>query len=415
MIPSSAALKTWKNAESRASPIAVLFDIEIDSTTTLRLVEGDPTGTGSVAYGGNSYLAAAISRQDQDQNIEGDIGTFTISVSNINGVAAGYIERYELDGNKVTITQVPLSILLAGTPGATDKIVEVYTIQDQTYNRTQASISVGPPNFFKRKMPWRKFQRMRCQWDWENRFVGGNGCGYPSDMFSDDTTQDFLVGGLMTDQARRFGWRTLNAANADTFDVNMTNLEGLLIEVEVANAEWSGTTQAAPFAFKLIDGNFSVNTDLRLVGSSSDCLAGILCVDSADLSTWVHIGCSRIGDTSVIKLVYSQDGAVTSSTPTETTETFLRLSRSASTFTAARSADGITWTSLSPVTVTMDSTAHLGLCVSSTAVESGVVGADFHFFKFTSGGIATCDRTLSACQDLGNAHRIFAFPGIPRA
>lgn len=414
MIPSSAALKAWKNAEARASPLAILYDIEIDDTTTLYLVEGDPSGTGSVSFGGHTYLATSISRQEQEQNIEGDLGTFVIAVSNVTGVAGGYIERNELDGRKVTITQIPLSTVLAGTPGTTDKVVEVYTIQDQSYTRMQASITVGPPNFFRRKIPWRKFQRMRCQWDWENRFVDGNGCGYPSDKFDDDTTQSFKTGALLTEQAWRFGWHTLNAAHSVAFDTNTTQLQALVIDVDVENAEWSGTTQKAPFAFKIVTGDFSVFTECILTGSSSTCLAGLLCVDPTNLATWAYLGCTRESDVDMVRLWGSQGGVMVSVDSAETTASFLRLARQGDVFTGSYSADGVVWISLDTQTVTMDTVARIGLCVSCSPGEGGVIGAEFSQLKFLSGGVATCDRTLEACQSRGNAHRIFCFPGIPR-
>lgn len=99
----SADLKIWKDSQDRLVPLITLYEIEINDSTMLRLVEGDPDGSGSINYAGNTYMACAIQREEYSENIEGDYPSFRLLVSNINGVAGGYIEQNELDGRKVTI------------------------------------------------------------------------------------------------------------------------------------------------------------------------------------------------------------------------------------------------------------------------------------------------------------------------
>jgi len=414
MIPSSYTLKAWKNAVSRESPMATLFSIDVGGATPLRLVQGDPTGTGSVTYGGNSYTAAVIVLGESEQNIDGEIGTFSLAISNINGVAGGYIEANELDGRTVTIIRVPISTIKAGTPGTTDVITEVHTIRDLGYNRKFATVQLGAPNFFVRKVPVRKYLRLGCQHPWEKRFLNDSGCGYPSDEFGDDTTQDFRPGAGLEERICFHGWRVLNAANAEKFDVNVSNLQGMVIDVYVENAEWSGNTQAAPFAFKLLTGDFSVFTQVNLTGSSSQSLAGILCAGNSDLTTWIHLGLTMMVDVVNVRLVSSSSGVMTEDALYATGASHIRLSRVGSVFTASYSTDGETWTTLGASSVGVSTDVRLGLCVSSTATDRGVVGAEFSRFKFVSGGLPNCERTIETCRVRCNTHRIFAFPGIPR-
>lgn len=110
MIPLSAEFIAWKNAQSRA-PIVILVDIEINDSTTLRYVMGDPTGTGGVTYLGETYTPCAYEIEEHEQDIRGDFATCDLHVSNINSLAAAYIEANEIQGQQVTITLVQLETL----------------------------------------------------------------------------------------------------------------------------------------------------------------------------------------------------------------------------------------------------------------------------------------------------------------
>jgi phage-related protein len=417
VIQTSSALKTWKAAQSRESPWVVLYDIEVPGMTTLYLLEGDPTGTGSVTFGGHTYNATAIARDEQDQNIKGDVGEFSISISNVTGVAAGYLESYEFDGGKVTITQFPLSLLEASEigPGVLDRIREVYTIQDQSYDRQRATLVVGPPNFFRRKLPWRKYIRQRCQWDWENRFSAGNGCGYPSDLFLEDTRQDFRAGATLAAQERRFGWHTLNAASAKTFENDGL---GLTISVDIADAAWNESERDAPFAYKSINGDFDVSTEVDLQNDPIGSLCGILCQEDFEFQSWVFIGKTHATSTEeAVRFLSCQDGVITRGADVETDSRFLRLRRQGDVFTGYYSLDGTTWAAAGSAMVSFDygyGNARVGLCVSSESHERGDVGSWFRNFRFSAGGLSSCDRTLEDCRAHGNTHRILAFHGILR-
>src|SRR5262245_31182663 len=156
MLQISDALKQWKAADGIVRPVVELYDIEVDDVPVLRLVSGDPTGTGSVTYQSNVYTAAAIARGDIEQTIEGDLNQLRLVVSNVDGVAGGYIERNTLQGRQVTITTVLLETL-----NPADAVVETYTIHEQTYDRKQAVVTLGHENLFRRVRPAKAFVRYR--------------------------------------------------------------------------------------------------------------------------------------------------------------------------------------------------------------------------------------------------------------
>jgi len=106
-------LQAWKAGDTRTDPLVHLYEIEIDDSTTLRLVRGDPLGSGSVTYLGETYTAAAIGEDEVTENIEYDLPQRRLTVSNVDGIAGGYIENYELDGRQVTILRMTLETLRA--------------------------------------------------------------------------------------------------------------------------------------------------------------------------------------------------------------------------------------------------------------------------------------------------------------
>jgi len=410
----STDLKTWKDSQSRLVPLITLFDIEVNDTTTLRLVQGDPDGTGTITFAGNPYMAAAIKREEHNENVEGDFPSFRLLVSNINGVAGGYIEANELDGRKVTIR----SGLLRGTEA--DYQVETYTITFATYDRKTASITLGPPNFFKRKTNPRKFQRMRCQHSWAKRFADDAGCGYPTDTFEADTSENFKPQSTTNaEQERKFGWYTLNALKCQS-TLGLLHIDKLPpgvmdIRTDAEDIEWEPGLLNAPFFYKKLSGDFDVFTEVLPLDTRHGFYAGLLCQSVDVLSSWVYLGTSIDeeggryvrGTAAVAGVLNPAIETLTASNP------WVRLVRSGSTFTCYYGSDGITWTNLGTQTVPMDADIRLGLCLSAARLETGTVEAGFSTFRVLIGGETACERTREACRLKGNVHRYGAFPGIP--
>lgn len=413
-------LKAWKAPDGIDEPLVTLFDISITDAITLRLVRGDPSGSGSITYAGNVYTAAAIQREDTVETLEGNLPQTRISISNIDGIAGGYIEQYELEGRKVTITTVPINDL-----NPADATTESFLIQDQAYNRTSATVTLGYGNLFRRRMPWRRFQRQRCQWDWENRFKWANGCGYPSDHFNPDSSQDFKVGGTDTEKKRRFGWYSINATKVLRFEADGAEVPDMLfIESISTDIAWGGPSRDGPFAYKILDGDFDVYTEVELFDTRPGCLCGILCQEAAaGLDSWVLFG--RGADPSdllVTRLAAALDGVQTPDSDNVQTENqFIRMRRVGNVFTffyglTVDPFDPTTgWIQLAQKTLALDASVRLGLCMSAPAPSSARVAVGFRYFRFLAGGVPDCLRTLEDCESRhGNTHRIMAFPGIPR-
>jgi hypothetical protein len=404
----SSDLKIWKDSQDRLVPLVTLYDIEVNDTTTLYLVEGDPTGTGSVTYGGHTYLACAIEQEQRAENVEGDFPSFQLLVSNINGVAGGYIEANELDGRQVTIRDG----LLRGTES--DYLVRTYTISQARYNRKVASLTLGPPNFFKKKTCARKYQRMRCQHSWPKRFLDDAGCGYPSDVFGSDTAQDMLPCLVNTEVEKQFGWFAINCSKCDMIGSVYLPMS-FFIATTSDDIQWEPGNFAAPFAYKKVSGDFELITEVRFMATKVGCYAGILC-QSVDLpSSWVYLGRAvDEGGLLEVRATAAVAGVLNDAlTVDDETSSWVRMVRSDSTFTCYYGTDGTTWTTLGTQTVAMGDDMLLGLALSSNRAEGGQIWAAFSPFQFRSGGEATCDRTREACRLKCNSHRYGAFPGIP--
>jgi len=113
MISIGQGLRDWKAGDTRTIPFVTLYEIEVDDSTTVRLIAGAPSGELSVTYLGNTYTAAAIEESESESNTEYTLETKKLTISNIDGVAGGYIEQYDLDGRTVTIHRMTLTTLRA--------------------------------------------------------------------------------------------------------------------------------------------------------------------------------------------------------------------------------------------------------------------------------------------------------------
>jgi hypothetical protein len=406
----STELKTWKDSQSRLVPLITLFDIEVNDSTTMRLVQGDPDGSGSVTFGGNPYTACAIEREEHTENVEGDFPSFRLLISNINGVAGGYIEANELDGRQVTIR----TGLLRGTES--DYQVETYTITYATYDRKTASLTLGPPNFFKRKTNPRKFQRMRCQHAWAQRFLDDAGCGYPTDTFEADTHADFWPGRETdSEKERQFGWFTLNALKTTELGIDDLSPGVLTISSESVDIEWEPTLLNAPFIYKKISGDFDVFIEAQIGSYRIGYYAGILCQSVDVPESWVMLGLTiDEGPYEYVRGAAAEAGVLKEALSYNTdANPWLRLVRVGDVFSCYYGADGVTWTLLGTQTVAMSAPIRIGFCLSAPRIEKGLMSVSFSIFQVRSGGDATCERTREACRLKANSHRYGAFPGIP--
>lgn len=418
-LPISSALRSWKEQESITDPIIRLYDLEVDDEgTVLRFVEGDPLGTGTLSYGGEDYLAIGIKREKFEQSIEGELPRIKLQVSNIDGVAGGIIETNDLEGRRVTITRVRLSQIAA----APEVPPVTWTVQRCSYNRERAVFELGMPNFFRRKLPWRTYQRHKCGQPYEHRFLDDAGCDYPSDAFEDDTTQDLRVGAVTNaEQVRLFGWNTINALRSTKWDTNKSVPNWLYAEASSQSLRWSPGNLNGLFLYKKLTGDFDLHTRVRLLDQSLGVMAGIACQEAtAGLDTWIFFGRGLANEGAVIR-VESARNAVSDPSYSEENETdeYLRMVRSGSNFTLYRSTQrDANWTQVELRTVSnMDVDVRVGLLLAAPALEIKTVSASWEFIQYRAGGLDACSRVIddeNGCEIHGNTHRFFGFRGIPR-
>lgn len=413
-VPLSPALEVWKSADGKTDILCVLYDIDVAAGIILRLVEGDPAGTGTITYGGNVYQAAAIVRSEEIQNIESELPSLSVAVSNIDGQAASYIEQYDLDGRAVTITRVLLSTL-----DPVDSMVDVYKITEHSYNRRQASFVLGTTNLFKRRMPQKQFIRHKCQHIYEQRFLETNGCFYPSDVFGPDTRQSFRIGASTDgEQKRKHGWHTLNALKTSQWDADITVPDAVMLASMSLDIDWAPGLHTAPFMYKKLSGDFDAWTEVEPENYRPGARCGLLCYENApDLNSWVFL--ARVRDTLEqleLQVASAEDGI--GSLPAilaQEEAPFLRLKRTGNQFTSYWSSDGLSWTQIEQRTVALDNDVRLGLAISAPAVETAPVSAIFRQFRFLSGALPTCARTPEDCKLHENLIHFLGFLGIPKA
>ena len=414
----SADLQSWKAVEDQEDPLVTLVDVEIDDTTTVYLVSGHPDGTKQITFQSNNYVHANLDLGEPKENVESNLFSLELSISNLDGVAGGYIELNELEGRQVTIRHIPLS-KLSGSPVAGDWIEEGYTIQNQSYTRQAATITLGTPNFLDRVIPFRQFIRHRCQWNYGTRFLEDSGCFYPSDYFEADTEQDMIpvVQGAATEVPFLHGWFGINMDEASFADVNLSSLSEFRLRYPDSTnvAAWLNAARDGPFAYKKISGDFDVfsKVDPLITGGSR---TGFICQSVSTPSNWVSLFLVST-NTWVLRRTIS-DVSTDASDAATASDRWLRLVRSGDDFEGFYSDDGASWTSVGTWTVVMGADIRIGIAVfQDTSNPATPIGGDYEFFRFNAGGLIECDRTLDGekgCNAHSNSTHFGAFPVIPR-
>jgi len=404
----SDALNKWKEDDGKKEPIVTLIDIVIHPALTVYLMAGNPNGQGSFLYDGRSYQAAAIRLEDLAQTLEGDLRPRKLAISNIDGIPGSYIERFDLDGNLVTIRRVLLHNP-STVPG--EFFIDEATIQDQFFDRKEAVVELGWASLFRKNVPSKRYIRNKCQQDWENRFDVENGCNFPSDQFSEDTEQDFIAGAQgVGEQERKYGWFTKNATNAFSFNVSMIFPDFLYIDSTKDGIEWSGTERTGPYCYKKISGDFEVYTQVDPQFFRPGGTFGILCQeDTFEGDSFIALGRTRgEGDPISIVVNASIDGSVEPSAEVlNPVPSYVKLKRVGNVFSSYYSlTENSNWIHIEDRTIAITPEVNIGLFLS------GGGQAIFPYFRFLSGGPDICDRTrdgVDGCRKKRNVHRIFVF------
>ena len=421
MTPLSPRTQAWKEAEDRKDPYISLYEVSLSDTVTIYMVKGDPLGIGKVTYAGHDYLATKILEDEVEQTITRDLSIYRLTVSNIDGLAGAAMEQYELDGRSIRIVRFasPGGVGAAGVlaPDTADLSIETWTISDQQYTAQAATITFGPPRAMQGQAR-RRFTR-RCGHSWQQRHVEGNLCGYPSDEFEIDTAQDFRAGGdTDAEIVRQFGWRTLNAAAlvlADgAWNVDTDAPGELYCETSGTDCEWNATVQGAPYAYKLLDGDFDVSTRTLIYTGREGMSAGILCQSVTDPTSWILLS-RAFGDEEdwLLRIAAVLAGVAEPIAYAELDREYLRLARVGDVLSSYSSPDGVTWTTLAIQTLPFGTSVRVGLVVRGTDASQATIAAGWSHFRFAVGGLPACPRTIEGCRLHDNVHRFGGFPGMP--
>lgn len=428
----SANILEWAEARERGV-VAELYSLIAPDGTPYRYVAGDPLGAGGLTFDGNFYTAAAITRDQEERTLGESIPNFRINISNVNGFAGSIIQQNDLEGQNITITFVLLETL-----DPDDSFSEDFEIQETAFNNRVATFVVGTPNFFTYKVSRFKYTRLRCQWDYENRSIRGNGCSYPSDNFisTEQRISQPSSSPNSSDARRRalYGWEFINFLSSGGF-VNVPDVFvpggvdfGLRLS-QNGNFRWAPGQLEAPYFFKPIFGSsFDVRTKVTFGSPSPGITAGFLCQveDASRVGTdnwvvWAREIFDDGNDTVVIRADSALSGVLTESTAFYFFEDeWIRLKRTASTFelysSPVEDPAESDWVLRDTRTVALNSNrTRVGFYLQSQS--AGFVSATFKEFYAPGGGLETCTRTITGdngCLDHGNLHRRLAFPTTQR-
>lgn len=204
--------------------------------------------------------------------------------------------------------------------------------------------------------------------------------GALTDTFGSATAQDLKTGG---DGAKSNGWFSRNTANATAMNVNTSNAGYLTISPNTTNSGISPTVITGPYAYKLLTGDFDVETLIVDNGDADNEQAGLLVASNSNEALHVYVINYFGGATSNVA-ARSSNGAseATIGTDVVSTQRIFRLTRVGDVFTLYRkAAPGDAWTTHGSVSRSdLGSTVRVGL-YAAPANTSGNYTARFDHFQ----------------------------------
>jgi len=397
-------LTFWQIDEIR---IVDYGDEDLESTVT----------PGTIRFDGQDYVPGHLSAGSRSESIEGGERDLTVVIEDPFGAIAAALQDVDgLADTRVTVRSIAADQL--ATPSESHD--EFFICRAPTCTEAGIAFLLGSPAQVEIQCPRKRFARSRCWNTWERRHEFRNLCSYPSDWFTERTKQQFKTFNVIAGETVwKYGWRTLNANFATEFGVGQGlspagGSNPMRIELGVQNA-WNDGDRDGPFAYKLIDGDFDLETTIAFDASSRDDLyAGILCQDVADETSWVSITYATTDGHSPGGSPFTRFRKTLSDVSTDTESglelgaTF-RLERVGDVFTAYR-LDGSTWTVHHSETIALGSSVRIGLMVGTDAGPSGPFLSSFDHFWFHKGGETECDRTEPRCVFLNNSNDFNGFP-----
>jgi hypothetical protein len=413
----SSEIRTAIDTLNQRGRWAHLYDVVVDSTTTLRLTDYPKILT----YNTINYTPYPIGQDEIPQTSKPENQTFTITVANIDRSIGGYLEAGKLLGNDVTINFVFVrDIDNSVVFGFFERYQILHAELDE--NNAAWAFEVGKYNLFSQQLPRTKWIDLRC----EHVYKALGTCHYGRDEFQGVSQLDIKLGGDGDKKVQ--GWRALNfnPVGITKGDINITQAGFLTIEVAAnTDVRYDMTAKTSPFLYRIlnlssvdVDDDFDI--EISVVGNAGENGEGegILITNNTDGATnWVYLIRKWIGGVSSIRGGAGVSNIEFTTFTSTSTNGFLRIQKIGNNFSfyhKATEAAAYGATVGSIVNANLSSTTvRMGLfCTTESAVRSTSLIAKWDYFKLVSGGFTTCDRTIAHCIQRENFRRFGGAPGI---
>lgn len=188
----NASLVLEKNKIASQSPWILLFELDLDGASYLRLAAYPE----DITFHGNTYTAFPAVIENIKENSQGKFDTLNVSVANIDRTISAYVENNSLLGRDVTIKIVSKDYL----SDSTAYLDFTYRINKIHVSSEVATFELGHENLYLMNIPRQRYIRTKCRHAYKDSH-----CGYTGSKLSCDYTLDGPNGCREHDNTLNFG------------------------------------------------------------------------------------------------------------------------------------------------------------------------------------------------------------------
>jgi lambda family phage minor tail protein L len=184
------------NALSSDSVIAVLLEIEIPATPTVRICSNNE----DVIFAGNTYLPFPFKLSELSTTAKGAVPEWQIQIDNTTRAIEQYLQLYDqyLKVHGISGNDIALTCYVVNTSDTSEAIMTEYFILTSFSTDTQwATFKLGARSPFTMRYPRRRILQNFCAWKFKSV-----SCGYAGSVASCDKS---LSACRALDNAGRFG------------------------------------------------------------------------------------------------------------------------------------------------------------------------------------------------------------------
>jgi len=393
----SADLVLEKNLLYSDQPWIVLFELEVDSDSTLRLAAYPE----DVTWNGSRWTRFPVYIDVMSEESGGRLEGIAVHVSNVDRMVSAYAENADLLGNDVT-----LYIVHKGHMDDTDVLSFTYRINSIDVTADVATFNLGHEDLYNLQVPHRRYVRDKCSWIYKD-----DKCNYPNDDFGPISNKNFIPGG---DGDKEGGWFVVNTNAGDSDECNISGGTLNLKAGTGGSYLWTNLSQAGVYVYKPLSSDFDINTKY-LSSPSQYSGGGFVVMDSTTSLQWLSIISRLEGDTA--RMVVQRCYGTVYDVANKPLLPYWRIARSGATFTFYAHAESTTtWTELATIVAgEQPNTVRVGFMTYTKSSAAGVVHS-WDYFHADSGGMSTCDYTLdgsNGCRAHGNTLNFGGCPSLP--